>query len=26
MIVWTQILAMGLGAGSWFGKKVMLGI
>jgi len=26
MIVWTQILAMGIGAGSWFGKKVLVGI
>ena len=26
MILWTQLLAIGLGAGSWFGKKAMLGI
>ena len=26
MIVWTQILAFGLSAGSWFGKKMFVGL
>jgi uncharacterized repeat protein (TIGR01451 family) len=26
MLIWTQILAIGIGAGGWLGKKVMLGM